>query len=322
MSGKRRVSRCGPPRADSGQATVEWTGVALLVAALFVVLGHLGSVVPVAGIVHGLSRSLLCAVSLAGDCGRRVSLETVYGPEVAELLRRHLPRVTFGEDLLGMPVDFRTCRSPACADPPSSSRITESTAGESPILFTRVIDCRAGDAPAEVRCDGIRRGNLYLQYWAYFPESASFRGVPILERKGYHLHDWEVTEMRIGSDGRVSQRASSHRGFNHTGSIGNWPSDAGIDLPPGLSRALGRPNPRGWGRWLGGWTVAGGSHAGNVSARSRPAEGGRALVRGRTDLVPLESIRRDSLARPARFDPITPPWLKDLWTDPEATGTG
>lgn len=293
-----------------------------LVAALLIAVGQFGLTAPVAGVAQGLARSLLCAAALGGDCGRSTSLQAAYGPEVAELLRRHLPAVTFGDDLLGMPVDYRTCRSPACADPPDSGAVTGSTAGEWPTLFTRVIDCRSGRAGPEVRCDGIRRGNLYLQYWAYYPESASFRGVPVLEERGYHRHDWESVQVRIGADGRVSQRASSHRGFNHTRSAGNWPSDAGVELPPGLSRVLGRSARGGWGSWLGGWTVAGGSHAGNISIPGRPPRGGRLLDRDRTYLVPLEEVRRDALSRPARFDPVTPPWLKRVWLDPEATGTG
>jgi len=311
-----------PASRDTGQATVEWVGVVFLVAALITVAGLLGPGVPVAKFAHGLTRSLLCAVSLQGGCGADPGLEGVYGSEVARLLRAHMPQVIFGADLLGLPVDYRTCRSPACADPPPSSLVTGSTAGEAPTLFTRVIDCRTGRTAPPVRCDGIRQGNLYLQYWAYYPESASLRGVPVLEERGYHAHDWEVLQVRIQPGGRVSQRASSHRGFNHTRSVANWPSDSGLALPPGLSRKLGRPDPRGWGPWSGGWQVAGGSHAGNVSASGLPARGERLLSRHRTRLVPIESVRSDALSRSARFDPITPPWLKQGWSDPEAVGTG
>ncbi len=39
-------------------------------------------------------------------------------------------------------------------------------------------------------------------------------------------------------------------------------------------------------------------------------------------MVPLESIRGQAMPRAARLDPITPPWEKQVWTDPEAEGTG
>jgi hypothetical protein len=319
---KRAARKPQPAAGDGGQATLEWVGVVFLVAALIAVSGYLGAAAPVAKFAHGLTRSLLCAASLQGGCGVDPALEDAYGPDVAKLVRRYLPRVLFGADLLGMPVDYRTCRSPACADPPPSPLVTGSTAGEPPTLFTRVIDCRAGRAAPPVRCDGIRQGNLYFQYWAYYPESASLRGVPVLEEQGYHAHDWEVLQVRIQPGGRVSQRASSHRGFNHTRSVANWPSDSGLALPPGLSRKIGRPDPKGWGPWFGGWQVAGGSHAGNVSAPALPTRGGRLLAGHRTRLVPIESVRSDALSRPARFDPVTPPWLKQGWSDPETAGTG
>ena len=196
-----------------------------------------------------------------------------------------------------------------------------STADERLTLFTRVIDCRRGGDPG-VRCEGRAEGNLYIHYWAYFQESATFRDVPFLAGKGYHRHDWESVQVRIEPDGTVSQRASSHAGHNHTRSVGNWPSDVGIDLPDRMERMLGRESPGGWGPWTGRWLIEGGSHAGNVAEPGRMDRYPVESPKGAARLIPLESLGRDPLARPARFDPITPPWRKRVWSDPEAIGTG
>ena len=301
-------------RSD-GQSTVEWTGLVLLVSVTLVGLFSVGVVPSPAALAHSIQKAILCATAGGGKCPGETSLDR-YGDEVAALVRKYRPEIRFGDDLLGMPVDFRVCRSPACAEPGPGAGPIRSGAGEGLTLFTRVVDCRSGE------CDGPADGNLYIQYWAYFPESATFRGVPILGARGHHPHDWESTQVRIGRDGSVSQRASSHAGYNHGRSSGNWASDAGIELPAGADRLLGRDSPGGWGPWTGRWLIEGGSHAGNVSDRKSEDRYPVAVPKGRARLVPLEALRDDPLARPARFEPITPPWRKRVWSDPEATGTG
>lgn len=322
MLAKEWFDQTGRPdrrEGESGQASVEWLGLILVLAGLFALLGSGVGRLEVAGIAHSIHRSLLCAVASADDCPGESRL-AMYGSEVESLIRHLVPEIRFGRDPLGMPVDFRVCRSPACAVPATGAE--KSGAGEPLTLFTRVIDCRRAARRGVVRCDGPAEGNLYLQIWAYFPESATFRGVPLLSERGHHRHDWESVQFRIEPDGTVSQRASSHAGHNHTRSVGNWPSDAGIDLPPRLDRLLGRESPGGWGPWTGKWLIEGGSHAGNVADGGIP-DRYPVRVPGRdAALVPLEGIRGDALVRPARFGPITPPWRKRLWTDPEAVGTG
>ena len=291
-----------------------------LVSAVFTAIALTGVVPSPASIAHSLHRTILCAVASGDRCPGEASLDH-YGPEIAALIRRFEPEMRFGRDLLGMPVDFRFCRSPICADPVPGSELRESGAGEETTLFTRVIDCRRRPGPGK-GCEGLAEGNLYIQYWAYFPESATFRGVPVLESRGHHPHDWESVQVRIGSDGSVSQRASSHAGYNHARSIGNWPSDAGLDLPSGVDRLLGRDSPGGWGPWTGHWLVEGGSHAGNVADPDRRERYPAVSGRGRKKLIPLETVLDDPLVRPARFEPINPPWTKRVWNDPEAAGTG
>ncbi len=310
---------------ERGQASVEWIGLVLLVAAILLGLALAGVKLPGTALVQSLSRSMLCAVSISDRCLEQGSLEGSYGEEVAEVVRANTPELLFGPDLQGLPVDFRACRSAACADSPGPGVVSESTAGEPVTLFTRVIDCRidpAIDPPGQSGCEGEAEGRLYVQYWAYYPESASLRGLPVLEEKGYHRHDWESVQIRIGPDGRVEQRASSHAGYNHGRSLANWGSDMGWGLLRGAAEAAGLREAGGWGPATGRLLVAGGSHAGNVDdgvdAGSYPTHTPAHRVR----LIALERVRGGPLARPARFDPITPPWEKEVWNLAEAEGTG
>jgi len=296
------------PGSNRGQSTVEWVGLVLLVAGVMTALVAAVPGLPAAGLVHSVGKKILCAVSLAGGCAGEGSLEKAYGSELAALVRSGAPTLMYGRDMLGLPVDYRTCRSAWCAKGSGEGEVTESTAGEPVTLFTRVVD-RRGET-----------GEVFVQYWAYYPESASLRGVPVLERKGHHPHDWESFQVRVGSDGTVSQRASSHAGYNHGRSVANWGSDAGWGLLSDVAEAVGLREKGGWGEATGRYLIAGGSHAGNVAGDldGYPSHTPAGLVR----LVPLETIRDGPLSRPARFDPITPPWKKTVWTDPRAEGTG
>jgi hypothetical protein len=290
-----------------GQGTVEWTGLVALLALMLVALGSLAGLVPGTALTHSLGRGLLCAVSLSDDCLSEGSLERAYGRQTAALVRAHAPEILFGRDLLGLPVDFRSCRSPHCADAGRTGQVAGSSAGEPVTLFTRVLE---------------RDGTTWIQYWAYYPESASLRGVPVLERHGHHRHDWESVQVRIGNDGQVDQRASSHAGYNHTRSVANWGSDMGSGLLRRVAEAAGLREEGGWGSESGRWLVAGGSHAGNVSGEAGDGDYPTRTPARQVRLIPLEQVRDGPLARAARFDPITPPWRKAVWGDPEAEGTG
>ncbi|HEY6731965.1 MAG TPA: hypothetical protein VI039_13195 [Solirubrobacterales bacterium] len=109
-------------------------------------------------------------------------------------------------------------------------------------------------------------------------------------------------QLRFGPDGAVDQRASSHHGYNYARSIGNWASDAGL-----VSRD-------GWGPETRLHFVSGGSHAGNATGSPRIL---RFTPGRRVHLIPLEAIAKTSTARFA----ISSPWLKKVWSDPEALGT-
>lgn len=312
-------------KSGAGQSTVEWVGLVTLIAVLMAGLTMAGIRVPGAGLAHSVSKKLLCAVALSGSCAGPGSLEATYGEELAGLVRAGAPTLMFGRDMLGLPVDFRTCRSAYCADGTGEGEVGESTAGEPVTLFTRVIDCREGSQDADGAdpdCGGEQADGIYVQYWAYYPESASLRGAPVLEEEGYHPHDWESIQVRVSPDGTVSQRASSHAGYNHSRSSANWGSDMGWSFLTDATEAVGLREKGGWGEATGRYLIAGGSHAGNVDGELGGGRYPSYAPASRIRLVPLESVRNGPLARAARFDPITPPWQKKVWTNGEAEGTG
>jgi hypothetical protein len=295
-------------RSSRGQSTVEWVGLITLIASLLAALTAAGIQVPAAGLAHSVSTRILCAAALSKSCAGKGSLEGAYGDRLAVLVRAGTPTLVYGKDMLGLPVDFRTCRSPWCADSPGEGEVSESTAGEPVTLFTRAFE---GE-----------NGSTYVQYWAYYPESASLRGAPILEAKGYHRNDWESMQIRVEADGTISERASSHSGYNHTRSSTNWGSDLGWGFLTDAAEAVGLREKGGWGEATGRYLIAGGSHAGNVATSSTDTDYPSYTPASQVRLVPLETVKNGPLARPADFDPITPPWNKQVWADGEAEGTG
>jgi hypothetical protein len=166
-------------------------------------------------------------------------------------------------------------------------------------------------------CSGAHSGHLYIQYWTYYANSATLRGVPIAEEEGYHADDWEGVQIRIGPDGRVDERASSHDGYNYAQSIANAGSDAGVDVLREAAEAIGARPADGWGPETGLLLVSGGSHAGNADGDRGDTD--RLVPGRRVHLVPLEPIAAAEGAY-YRFA-ISPPWRKRVWRDPEATGT-
>jgi hypothetical protein len=293
-------------RSERGQGTVEWVGLVLLVSVAMLALVAAGARVPGAPLARALADRILCAASLADGCGDEPALIAAYGGDVGGLVRQQMPVLAFEEGSRAVPVDFRRCRSSECGDAAGEDLVAETDAGLPVTAFVHVVDCR--DEAAErteaegADCSGDRRGNLYVQYWTYYADSATLRGVPIAGKKGYHHDDWESVQFRVGADGRVDQRASSHHGYNYKRNSGNWASDAGI------------ASHDGWGEATGLLLVSGGSHAGNAFAF---AEVDRFTPGQQVHLVPLEPI-----AEAGGFEfAVSPPWLKDVWLDPEADGT-
>lgn len=305
---------------ERGQGTVEWVGVVAVVALLLVGLLGAGVRVPGTELARAVASRMLCAAALAEHCGDEPALIAAYGAEVGELARRHMPTILFERGSRALPVDFRRCRSSECADGSARGLVNESDAGLPVTAFVHVVDCRPGAAEATeaggADCSGSRAGNLYLQYWTYYVDSATLRGVPIAGAKGFHADDWEGVQIRIGPDGRIDQRASSHHGYNHTQSLANVGSDTGVAQLTDAAERLGARPPNGWGPETRLLVVSGGSHAGNANGFLRVD---RITPGRRVHLVPLEPIAEGE-GGDYRFA-VSPPWLKRVWRDPEAAGT-
>jgi hypothetical protein len=286
---------------ERGQSTVEWVALLLVVALLVGALAAAGVRVPGASLARAIASKLLCATSLADSCGTgEPALIAAYGTEVGRLVRDHAPTFAFEDGSRAVPVDWRRCRDSRCGDGPEEGAVERTEAGLPVTAFVHVVDRRP-------------EGSLYIQYWLYYADSATFRGVPVVGSMGYHHDDWESIQVRIGPDGEVDERASSHDGYNYSPSRVNWASDAGIGVVRDITEAVGARADNGWGPETRVLLVSGGSHAGNIG----DDRGSRFTPAGRVHLVPLEPIAAGTAAAFA----ISPPWLKRVWRDPEADGT-
>ena len=304
---------------ERGQGTVEWVGLVCLVSLLLAGFLAAGVRLPGTALAQSIASRLLCAVALADRCRDEPVLIAAYGTEVGELVRRHMPSLLFERGSRAVPVDFRRCRATTCGDAAEHGYVKRTNSGLPVSAFVHIVDCRSDavrdSEAAGADCSGSRAGNLYLQYWTYYADSATFRGVPIVGDAGFHPDDWEGVQIRIRLDGSVDERASSHEGYNQRpGPVGGWASDAGIDSVKDASEALGLRAENGWGPEAHLLIVSGGSHAGNTAGIPRIE---RLTPRNRVHLIPLEPIAATSNARFA----INPPWRKRVWRDPEAAGT-
>jgi hypothetical protein len=302
--------------SERGQGTVEWVGLLLLTSLLFLTLLAAGVRFPGISVAQAVASRILCAAASADSCGDESSLIAAYGSEVGAIARDDMPSLAFEHGSRALPVDFRSCRDPICGDGPDSGLVVQTDAGRPVTAFVHVVDCREdGERPTGADCSGERAGNLYIQYWTYYANSATLRGVPVAGAKGFHRDDWESVQLRIGPDGEVAQRASSHHGYNYDQGPANVGSDAGIGVLRDLAETVGARPRNGWGPASGLLFVSGGSHAGNVGAFTKID---RLTPGSRVHLVPLEPIAAD----PGGPDfAISAPWRKRVWLDPEAPTT-
>ena len=298
---------------------MEWVGLLLLVALFMTGLVAAGVRLPGTALARAVASRILCAASLADSCGGdEPTLIAAYGTEVGKLVREHMPALLFERGSRAVPVDFRRCRSTACGDGAERGYVRRTDAGLPVSAFVHVVDCRpdaAESSEAEgANCGGARGGNLYIQYWTYYANSATLRSVPVVGEEGYHPDDWEGVQIRIRPDGGVDERASSHDGYNYEEGTANWGSDVGASALRDLAEAAGIRPLHGWGPETHLLFVSGGSHAGNAFD-VRDIE--RLTLGSRVDLIPLEPV---AIASDSRFA-ISPPWRKKVWRDPEAAGT-
>jgi hypothetical protein len=327
-------------RADAGQATVEFVALTLLCCLT------LGALVALRGGFDGrsfggfLARHVTCAASDRCDRDEH-ELVRAYGEHDAATVRALAPSLVYERGETELPVDWRHCRDPDCAeahdDPaldahlPTRARLPHGRALTRATAFTRLIP---------------RRGRLYVQYWLYYPDSNSTLGgsdalwrrswwLPRIRRlldgtpdyPGFHEDDWEGVFVRVDPGGSTWLRASSHghvQGCKWRACRNTW----------------ARSN-----RWV---RVSRGSHSGHVPYRSEPVwedprktgwrryvpkKGpprripllpGRDLHERTTTgeglrLVPLETLDR---RRYRPLDPeVTPPWQKEPYVDPEGHGS-
>jgi hypothetical protein len=298
---------------------VEWVGLTCLLTLLLATVVAVGVRVPGVGLGDSIFKKILCAASMADSCGDEPRLIATYGTEVGKLAKDRMPSLLYERGSKAVPVNFRRCRETACADAPSEGLVRRTARGLPVTAFVHVVDCRAGEAArteaAGADCSGERAGNLYVQYWTYYADSATLRGVPVLGRKGYHRDDWESVQIRVRPDGSIDQRASSHHGHNYAKGIANAGADAGIGPLKDLAELLGARPRNGWGPETRLLLVSGGSHAGN--SRGIP-DLDRITPGDRVHLVPLERLL--DAGESSRFA-VVPPWLKRVWSDPEARDT-
>jgi hypothetical protein len=252
------------------------------------------------------ARAVRCAV-LAGCHGEDRRLGAAYGPDAAAYVRAYAPNVVYERHTRTLPVDFRRCRSHACADAidfPGLDVWRAARGGAQATVFTHVVDRRP-------------RGSLYVQYWLYYPDSTydgtarALSHVPVIGAvakplAGFHEDDWESYQLRIDPGGAVFARASAHNGY------------AGRKRWPNLNEAPDLPVYRRTGAWTPatGWTrVSRGSHAGHVVGG--PGSERRTLADG-LRIVPIETL---SPAARAHAFAISPPWRKPVYSEPADTGT-
>jgi len=295
---------------ERGQATPEWVALALLLALAFTAVMAAGLPVPGTDLARSIASRLACAAGLGDGCdGERGALALAYGLEVAALATEHTPALDYEDGMRALPVDYRSCREDACAEGADSGPVSESLDGEQVTAFVHVVDCRDGAAASDgYDCTGDRAGRLYLQYWLYYPGSATARA--LLGDAGAHPDDWESFQVRIGPDGAVEARASSHHGYN--GDSGDWLSDSGLVEKAGWTASTGR------------YLISGGSHAGRVGDRAATGRGshGMAMRTGRwTEPRAIRLVPIEALADGGWEFAVSPPWEKRVYRDPEHEGT-
>ena len=301
---------------ERGVATVEWTGLLLIVS---LALGGLGSVAGprVDGRSFGgfMTHAIVCAVRGGCDDGD-AELADEYGGRTAALVRAQAPSLVYEPGERSLPVDWRRCRELRCSEAPDDALLDahRTDSGEPATAFTHV----------------VRRGReTFIQYWLYYPDSNSMLpgSEPLADKlrtplsPGYHPDDWESVQVRIDRQGRSWVRASSH----------------------GHYQACKQRRCRGAWTDSTGWSrVSRGSHAGHIPLdsiitatrlrpglpprfdneyRYEPRYPGRDMNERTTtaDGLRLVPITPEMAGDYDPLDPgIKPPWLKEVFRAPRS----
>jgi hypothetical protein len=317
------------PLRQRGQASVEFVTLLFVCGLSFSALFALSQRFDGRSLGGFLAQHVACAVS--GRCDREERrLVAAYGERDAATVRALAPNLVFERGERQLPVDWRSCRRPPCAEAPDDPALDAHLSGarNRATAFTRLIRIR---------------GRLYLQYWLYYPDSnTTLAGADTLwERSwllprirallggtpgypGFHEDDWEGVFVRVDPDGSTWMRASSH---GH------------------LQGCKWRVCNDRWARSTGWVRVSRGSHAGHIPFRGErrwrsserpaaprymplPAKLRRIpLLPGRDldertstgeglRLVPLET--RDHRHYRPLDEHVKPPWRKDAYEHPES----
>ncbi len=215
--------------SETGQTTVEWVGLLLLVGLLLTGLLAAGgsSAGGLAGRGGGVADPLrrLAGGQLWGraDVDRRLRDR---GGEAGP--RPHAwPTIAFEWGARALPVDFRRCRSTECGDGPQRGDVRRASEGLPRSAFVHVVDCRPGEAErSEAKgedCPGARAGNLYIQYCV----------LPLRQRE--HLRRIRPRQPRRGSH-RDARSPPSYRSAKSAG-LGQASGPGSGELPAELDRS-------------------------------------------------------------------------------------
>jgi hypothetical protein len=312
--------------SESGQSTVEWMGLVLLVSLALGALVAFGPHVDGRSFGGFLGRSIFCAVHGGCEDGRDRLIAT-YGPRDADLVRRYAPNLVYEPGEKEIPIDYRSCRKTSCGNAPTdrSLDVSQTSSGVPATAFTHVLH---------------EGGSTFIQYWFYYPDSNTTlagsdklwglvpeqlkSGFGLGHRyPGFHHDDWEGYQVRIDPGGDASVRATAHKGYT-------WCKQSQCKNE--------------WGDWTGWTRVSRGSHAGHIpldTSRDGVRLGGsfpfvkrhykvdgpaypgvdtheRTTVGPDLRLVPLETV--DQQAAP-EFDDISPPWSKPVYRNPLSNST-
>jgi hypothetical protein len=305
-------------RGERGQATLEWTGLVLLVSLSLGALAAFGPRIDGRSFGGSIAHAIVCAVARC-DTGDD-QLASVYGAADAALARRYAPNIVYEPGTFTLPVDFRQCRSHRCSDAPDDRHLEvhrSARSGTPATAFTHVVH---------------QAGRTYIQYWFYYPDSNGvFPGSRQLwgalrlatfglagRYPGFHRDDWEGYQVEVDTGGRALARATAHQGYQSC------------------------KFPRCHDKWMPatGWTrVSKGSHAGHIptkavrtnlrrghdskpSVLTRPAYPGIDFEERTTNAVDLRLVPIETLGKAGlKFDDIVPPWRKEVYTHPSSNST-
>ena len=149
-------------RDSKGSATVEQTGLILLVAALFTGLAFFQLLTddpPGRELGQRVANRIACGPRANETCGQHPAV-SAYGWPLARLLRRLAPVPMArpgGDGVALVPVDFRYCQRASCAVPQAGVRGQRlTTANRRTTVFTELADHRD-------------RGYIEITYWLYRP---------------------------------------------------------------------------------------------------------------------------------------------------------